>query len=102
VVGESNGPVVISVRLSKVSGRNVQINLSTAGSAIVGEDYALETTQVIIPSGSTTANITISILDDPVYEGDENLVVSIGELINGLVGDPSSVAITIVDNDSGS
>ena len=70
-------------------------------SATVTDDYtaAWDSSTLTIPAGefSATANLTLTPVDDTVYEGDEQIA------IRGLNSDPglpvNGVRLTIVDND---
>ena len=59
-------------------------------------------TSVTFTAGSTTPEcITITLVDDVIYEGDETFTATISSVTPGdTIGTPSITTITIVDNDS--
>ena len=65
-----------------------------------GSDYDSGPYDVIITRGSTRKFFSIDILDDDVYEGPEDFVITITTLPLGLVrGDPYKTTITIKDDE---
>ena len=81
------------------------------GTATAGKDYtdpgplALEFTVVELDSGTASKDISITITDDTVYEGDETFMVELG-LPTGAtgdrfaLGDPPSTVVTITEDDT--
>ena len=67
-----------------------------------GVDYTPGPYSVTFPSGMTIASFDISITDDNIFEGSEDVKIEIiGSLPNGIaVGDPDHATVTIVDDDS--
>ena len=105
-IGEGGGAVTIPVRATLLGGgtRSVdtEIALSVLDvSATVDDDYtaAWDSSTLTIPAGefSATANLTLTPVEDSVYEGDEQVAV------RGLNSDPglpvNGVRLTILDND---
>ncbi|MCA9190151.1 MAG: tandem-95 repeat protein [Planctomycetales bacterium] len=68
-------PVIVS--LDTVSGRDVVIRLGTSGTATPGADYVLQERLLVIPAGELTAATTLTIFDDNLGEGTEQIVISI-------------------------
>ena len=67
-----------------------------------GDDYNPGPYSVTFPSGVTIASFDISITDDNIFEGSEDVKIEIvnASLSNGiLVSDPDQATITIVDDD---
>lgn len=99
---EDVGSMAIGVQLSAVSGKEVTVPFSLGGTATqgAGADYTISPTNtVIIPAGSTTANISITVIDDSDDEPDETVVVSMGMPVNATTGSPNVHTATILDND---
>jgi len=62
-------------------------------------DYTATATSVVIPAGSLSSNIVLSVVDDLLQEEDEGLKVSIGSVLNATSGAPVSVTGTINSGD---
>jgi PKD repeat protein len=78
----------------------ITYNISTiSGSATNGTDYTLLPGSVTIPAGQSSATITVSPIDDLVYEGPETvqLTITSGSLYD--IGSPSTAVVTVLDND---
>jgi len=71
-------PMSFTATLSKAAAAVVSINYATAnGTATAGLDYTAATGTLLIPAGSTSGLITISVLGDTQTESDENLSVTL-------------------------
>ena len=103
---ESSGPVTIPVEATLLGGsarsKDTEVSLSVADlTATLTDDYTAtwDSSTLTIPAGeySATANLTLTPVDDTVYEGDEEIAV------RGLNSDPglpvNGVRLTILDND---
>src|SRR5205814_851779 len=79
----------------------VTVQFSTAdGTAQAGSDYTAVSQTLSFAAGQTSQTVTIPILDDAVFEGDETLHVTLGNPGAGAVlGSPATVLVTIQDND---
>jgi hypothetical protein len=63
-------------------------------------DYQASTSPLVIPVGWTQGEIQVQVLDDDVDENEEQLTISLGVVVNGILGTPSVHSINISDNDS--
>ena len=90
--------VTVTVRLSETLSNSVTIPLALAsGTAESGDFGAL--TSITVAGGQTTGEGTISTIED-ADEDDETFTVSLGSLPPGVTaGDPSSVEVTIREED---
>lgn len=61
-------------------------------------DRCLRVSVTTIAAGSTTATVTVRILADQIWEGDETFTVELSNAINAVIGDGVGV-VTIVDDD---
>ena len=98
---EDCGTMTITAQLSETSDENVTIPFSLGGTATegAGADYTITSSPITITSGNTTANITITVNDDPCSESDETVIVTMGTLIGANKTSPSVHTATITDND---
>ena len=70
---------------------------------IIGEDdYAVGPFNVTIPFGQTNISFATLIINDNIYEQDEEFILTIDQsstLSGVLIGSPDTTTIAIVDND---
>lgn len=104
-VNEGAGTVTVMVTRTGGSDGAVSVNFATAdGTATsgAGNDYIAQTGTVTFAAGDTTPkNIMISIIDDSVFEGNEDFSVNLSNPMGGAtLGSPASTTVTIVDNDT--
>ncbi len=94
---DEGGSATFSFSSSVVVSGAVDVNLSFSGLAASGDDFSAAAT-LQIPDGGNSAQMTISALDDNLYEGLENIIVTI-ESVNGnaVVGVPA-VAETLLND----
>ncbi len=77
---ETGGARTVEVALNKTIGSDVTFEFEYSGTAINNQDYRYTTTQITIPAGETTANISFFLIDNDLYEPDADKTVII-ELI---------------------
>ena len=80
-MAENGGTTDIVATLSNPASKAVKILLDYSGIAINGNDYNA-TTEINIPAGSTSEQISINSIDDKIYEGNEDIIVSIASVTN--------------------
>ena len=100
-VNEAAGSAVFTVTLNAVSGQAVSVNYATAdGTALVGSDYVANSGTLTFAPGETSKTITVSIIDDSLFEGSigESLSVNLSAASNATIADAQGVG-TILDND---
>ena len=101
-ITETSGQILLTATLSDESAENVTVYLSfgaLAGDALYGSDYTASSTNILIPAGNMSWNVTLSGLDDAEQEPDETIRVSIDSLVNATSGSPASVTGVIVSDD---
>lgn len=75
---EDVSPVNIEVRLSGESSFNSQVDyIVTGGTATSGEDYILADSWITIPAGETTANISLTVVDNEMAEEPETIEITL-------------------------
>ena len=75
------------------------VNFTLGGSATNGTDYTTVGGSAVIGAGSATTTVTITPIDDSVYEGNETVILTLSPNSNYVIGAPSGATITIADND---
>nr|MBC8184547.1 T9SS type A sorting domain-containing protein [candidate division KSB1 bacterium] len=99
IESENVGNMTFTITLSGVSGLAVSVDYGTVnGTAVAPGDFTATSGTLTIPAGSTTATISIPIVDDAMLEANENFFINLSNPINTTIVDSQGSA-TIVDND---
>jgi uncharacterized repeat protein (TIGR02543 family) len=101
-VNENAGSITVSVTRSDGSDGAVSVSYATSnGTATSGSDYTSRSGTLSWGNGDTsTKTITIPIIDDSTYEGNETFAVTLSNATGGAsIGSPSTATITIIDDD---
>jgi hypothetical protein len=77
---------------------DVTIPLILSGSAS-GSDYSISTTSVVIPAGDTSNSFDITLIDDSIYDPDEQIVISLGAPSNATLGVADQYLVSIEDDE---
>jgi hypothetical protein len=102
-VGEGGGSLTVAVTRVGGSVGAVTVDYATAnGTATAGSDYTAAGDTLTFGDGvSDPQNITITVVDDTDYEGNETFSVNLSNPTGGAtLGTPSSAVVTIIDDDS--
>lgn len=75
------------------------VNITTGGTATSGVDYTGGVATVTIPSGATTATITVNPTVDGTVEPDETVTLTVAAGTGYTVGAPASATGTILNDD---
>ena len=98
-VSEDAGGANFTVTLSNPSSFPVTVNYSTAdGTATAGSDYTAASGTLTFPAGDIFKTISVPIVDDFLYEGDETFYLNLTNPTNATISDGQGMG-TIVDND---
>lgn len=98
---ESTASVNIPVSLSAISISETRINYAVTGTATGNDtDYTLANGTAIIPAGQTTANVTLTVVNDTTDELDETVIITLSGPVNATLGATSVHTYTIQDNDN--
>jgi hypothetical protein len=82
---ENSGTLAVTVQLSAASSLEVRVPFSVGGTATQGIDYSLlPSTQVVIPAGSASAQILITVINDAIDEDVETLTLTLGTPVNAV------------------
>ena len=99
-VNESLTSVVITVRLNAPSAQVVTVAYATSdGTATAGSDYAATNGTLTFSAGETAKTFTIPLIGDTVDEPNETVNLTLSAPTNAVLGTPTSVVLTIIDND---
>ncbi|MBP9887526.1 MAG: Ig-like domain-containing protein [Leptospiraceae bacterium] len=102
-LSENGGTITVTAQLSAVSDLPVTVpfTVNAASSATGGgTDYSITASPLTIAVGSTTATITINLINDSIDEPDETIVIDIGNPTNATALGTISHTATITDDDA--
>ncbi|MFZ6801429.1 retention module-containing protein, partial [Undibacterium sp. Di24W] len=100
-VNEGAGTVSYTISLSAASQLPVTVNYGTSnGTALAGSDYSAATGSITFAPGETSKTITVSIINDSIFEGPENFNVSLSAATNATIA-TGNVGTTIHDDGTG-
>ncbi|MCB9932012.1 MAG: hypothetical protein H6841_01165 [Planctomycetes bacterium] len=101
-VSEDDGVVTLAIELDAPSGRDVQVEFATQdGSAAAPFDYQSATGTVVIPAGGTAAQFSVLLVDDGVFENQEDFQVVLWNPLNATLGAQSVTTVSITDGKDG-
>ena len=96
--GDDRTPVAVTLTLSEPVAGDVAIALAASGTARLGSDFDLGSTEVIVAAGSTHATTTITPIRDLEAEGDETITLEIESIAGrGEIGSTPSADLIIRD-----
>lgn len=101
-VAESVGNITASVRLSVAAGRDVVVPYTVRGTASAPGDHGYVAGSVTILKGALSASLASAVVEDTLYEGTEDIVLTLGAPTGATatLGSPSVHTKTISDNDT--
>jgi len=97
-VAENGGTADLTLTLSNAldSDLIVPLAISSGGGNISASDYSISALRFEIPAGSTTSTITVTSLDDNIYEASEIITFTVADTYNADVG-VNTLNMTITD-----
>lgn len=96
---ENGGVATVTANLSQAYGSATTVNLAFSGSA-PGTDYLVSSASIIIPAGQTSGSITLTGVDNAVFDGSRTVIVDIASVINGTEVGTEQVTATIQDDET--
>ncbi len=102
-------PGVFRITRTSSNEGELSFNINVAGSATLNTDYTPTGTNtnftpisgtVIIPAGQTSVDLTITPIDDNIFDPNENVIFTIAPSTNYIVGSADTANMTIADNDT--
>jgi hypothetical protein len=101
IVNEAAGTATFTVSLSAPAGVPVSVDYASADtSATVGSDYTAITGTLSFAPGVTSQTITVSIVNDTLFEGGESFDINLSAPVNATLSDATGVG-TIRDDGTG-
>ncbi|MRG44598.1 T9SS type B sorting domain-containing protein [Chitinophaga sp. SYP-B3965] len=98
------GKFTISLAGGKAPAKDVTVTYTITGTATSGTDYTALSSSAVIPAGSTSVDVDLTVLEDELIEPTETVIMTInGGSSTGLtytVGAQNTATINITDNDA--
>jgi hypothetical protein len=98
-LGEAGGTAVVYAQLSEYPWSNVSILLAFSGTAAHNVDYVPSGAFFTITPYDTAAVMTLTGIDDNLNEGDETIIVDIGNVAGGGTEDGTQQVAAIIQDD---
>lgn len=92
-------PGILTVSRVGSTTNALTVNFTTSGSATSGTDYVAIGSSITIPAGASSANITITPIEDLLQEGGEFLLVTLSSSSSYTLGTSTFGGVSIEDND---
>lgn len=100
-VAENDGSVELTVLREKGDFGKINVDYTLqSGTATADTDYSDVTGTLTFEDGEMSKTITINIVDDVMFEGNEALTLSLYNVVGAKLGDIAGATITIVENDA--
>jgi len=92
-------PAVLRISRTGDTDASLEVYYTVSGSADDGVDYEAIGTSTVIPAGAAWADVTVTPIDDPDYEGSETVRLTLDSHGTYAVGSPAQAEAAIEDND---
>ncbi len=96
---ENAGVATFTATLNHISDKDITVNLGFTGTTI-GADYTASGSSIVITTGNTTGTITVTAVQDVIFETDETVIASITSVTNGVEDGTQSKTTTITDDET--
>ena len=87
----------ITATLDYAITKDVSMDIVFTGTAEIDNDYAVDATSITIPAGGTADSIIITALSDGQLEGEENIVVTLENIVNAVESVSQQLDISLGD-----
>lgn len=99
-VEEGSGLMNVDVFLTQASNLPITVGFAPGGNARPTDDYTVITASPLsFPAGTTSRTIQLNLVDDTIFTGSRQLLLTLGSPVNVTLGNPQVYTITIVDNE---
>lgn len=100
----TNGSFVISLPADAVPATPVTVTYTITGNATPGTDYTTLSGTAVIPAGSSSVPVPVTVVNDELIEGPETVTVTLtGASATGItytIGTSNAATVTIADDDA--
>lgn len=99
VFSENSGSTMVSAYLSQAYASPVTVTLVFSGSA-QPVDYTSSASTIIIPAGQLSGDITLTGIDNALFDGNRTVVIDIASVVNGIEAGVQQVTADIQDDET--
>lgn len=100
VVDENAAYAIVTVTVNGLAEDQITINyIASDGMAKTGSDFNTVSGTITFNSGETEKTISVPVIDDDRYEGNEAFIISLNSPINGILITPYLATVTVVDDE---
>ena len=99
-IAENSGTANVTASLTYVWGQDVTVNLNYSGSSSTGAADFTAPSSIVIPAGSVSSSVALIAIDDVLDEIDEDIIIDIDSVSNGVENGIQQVSIDIIDDDA--
>jgi hypothetical protein len=89
--------ITVTANLSMAILEEVSMDLVFGGAAIPDTDFSASAMSINIPAGSTSGSVEITALDDAEIEGEEDIVISLNNIVNGVEMGSQELVLSLGD-----
>jgi predicted extracellular nuclease len=98
---ENAGSLDVLLTLSNAFSQAVTVNIVSSDlTATAGSDYTAINQTVTIPANTTSLAVTLTVQDDALLEGNEDLLLTLSNPVNADLGPVVEHTVTIIDDES--
>ena len=98
-IAENGGTVTVTANLDFAAASNVVIPITFTGTAVDPTDYTSSSASLTILAGQTSGSITLSIVDDSIFEGSDTVIMTMGAPGAGAALGATTVQTVTINND---
>ncbi len=100
-IPEQGGVAILRATTKPRSTKEIKVTLGIdRRSSATSTDYILSNTTIVIPPESESGSVTLTAVDDTLYERDETILIEVTGVINGSENGTQTQTVTIIDDDS--
>jgi hypothetical protein len=100
---EVNNVVVLTVGIAEVTGSTVSVQYSVSGTATeppdTFQDHTLYDGSIVFEAGQQQKTISFNIIDDALFEGSENIAITLFNPVGLTLSTPSTHTVSVTDTD---
>ena len=96
-ISETAGSSTVTVNLSATSDSVVTVPFTVSGTATSGSDFTVSTSPITFAAGTTSADITIDVINDGPGEPDETVILTLGAPTGAELGSSIVHTATLLD-----
>ena len=97
---DSSSNITVTATLNILQDTSTTINLTTSGTATVSSDYSISSETITIDAGDKTGSVTVSSIDNSLYEGNETVIIDISDVTGSNIVEAGVQRKTITITDS--